>query len=115
MSEDSFKNKRMPQTYYTAKFHRLKKIVVGALLVTASCVSSESQKAREPVLAEASNVRTTASTSAALSPGTRPALRTAVTDSAFGTTIMRMTDPSMAPDAASSHVLGLRHEYARFP
>jgi hypothetical protein len=45
----------------------------------------------------------------------RPALHTPFPDPTFGTTVTRVTDPSMAPEAMANPVLGLRHEYARFP
>lgn len=45
----------------------------------------------------------------------RPSLRTPIVDPTFGTTIMRVTDPSMAPSIPGNPTLGLRHEYSRFP
>jgi hypothetical protein len=45
----------------------------------------------------------------------RPALHKPITDPVFGTTITRITDPSMAPGTADKPVLGLRHEYTRYP
>lgn len=45
----------------------------------------------------------------------RPPLRTPFVDPIFGSTITRITDPSMSEEDASSRPLGLRHEYARYP
>jgi len=45
----------------------------------------------------------------------RPLLHTPFTDPTFGTTITRVTDPSMAPSTSTNETLGLRHEYSRYP
>lgn len=45
----------------------------------------------------------------------RPLLHVPFTDPTFGTTITRMTDPSMAPSTSTNTTLGLRHEYSRYP
>ncbi|MBI3303842.1 MAG: hypothetical protein HYZ72_17390, partial [Deltaproteobacteria bacterium] len=45
----------------------------------------------------------------------RPAPRTPLVDQVFGATVTRLTDPSMDPADTSGPVLGLRHEYARYP
>jgi hypothetical protein len=45
----------------------------------------------------------------------RPDLYVPFRDPTFGTTMMRVTDARMAPAEAGKRVLGLRHEYSRFP
>jgi len=45
----------------------------------------------------------------------RPDLYVPFLDPTFGTTMMRVTDARMAPAEAGKRVLGLRHEYSRFP
>lgn len=45
----------------------------------------------------------------------RPLLHAPFIDPTFGSTITRLTDPSMSASTATHHTFGLRHEYARYP
>ncbi|MGE0682447.1 MAG: hypothetical protein AB7P69_16295 [Candidatus Binatia bacterium] len=45
----------------------------------------------------------------------RPPLHAPFIDPTFGSTITRLTDPSMSPSNATHQTFGLRHEYARYP
>jgi hypothetical protein len=105
---------------YHRTFCHIRKILIGMLLLTgAGCATVEPPNATVTSFEAAKKAESGVSESVPPSPTasstTRPALRTPFLDSTFGTTIMRVTDPSMAPSAATSPVLGLRHEYARFP
>lgn len=120
MDENTGKDKEVQMVRHSAGFRHLGELLVGVLLLTGTgCARMESEKDDALLGGEAGNVETGRRKSVPQHPSAqalaRPALRTPFIDSTFGTTIMRVTDPSMAPGAASSPVLGLRHEYARFP
>lgn len=96
------------------------RLLSGVCLLTgSSCSLFGGSHSHTPLRQEQHNAASpTLSSSAAseINAGVaRPALYRPFVDPSFGTTIMRVTDPTMTPGAAWNPGGGLRHEYARFP
>src|SRR3954447_21301678 len=106
-------------SHRAGNLNRRKLLVSVLLLVIAGCAHfeplSDTTMRPEAVKVSVAAARQSEPPRPGSAGRARPDLYVPFLDPTFGTTMMRVTDARMAPAEAGKRVLGLRHEYSRFP